>query len=185
MHRIREKKKLANAKKSIKNCWKYDLLQHSCILSYLSYCSELEVCWHGEALNLERLSPKAILIPADIEIMDGPVVQLPTPVESQAGSDSTITLNLPLAPATAVLLQAARTLWQWTKPTLPNFFCVPRQDLQLLFYSFASISLRQLSLLTWNIYELKSFQQLSFWPGKKNLTKPPWLLVVTLSVLSA
>lgn len=65
------------------------------------------------------------------------------------------------------------------------FFCVPRQDLELLFYSFAAISLRQLSFVTWSISALKSFQQLSFWLGKRDLTKPPWLLVAILSVLSA
>lgn len=80
-------KQLANAKRSIKYCWKYDLLQQSCIWSYLSYYSESEVCWHGEALNLERLSPRDIPVPADTE-MKVPVVQLPAPAQPQAGSDS-------------------------------------------------------------------------------------------------
>lgn len=47
----------------------------------------MEVCWHGEALNLEELSTEDILVPADTE-MEGPVVQLPTPAQPQAGSDS-------------------------------------------------------------------------------------------------
>lgn len=81
------KRTLENAKKTIKYCWKYDSLQHSCIWSLLLYYSDLEVCWHGEALNLEELSTKDILVPADTE-MEGPVVQLPTPAQPQAGSDS-------------------------------------------------------------------------------------------------
>lgn len=60
----------------------------------------------------------------------------------------TITFNLPTAPATAVLLHATQTQWQWTKPTHSNFFCAPRQDLQFLFYSFVAVSLRQLIFLT-------------------------------------
>lgn len=176
------KRTLENAKKTIKYCWKYDSLQHSCIWSLLLYYSDLEVCWHGEALNLEELSTKDILVPADTE-MEGPVVQLPTPAQPQAGSDSNNHIqsahssshsSSPACNTDTVAVDKTHTL---------KFLLCTKIGLTVLV--FVAVSLRQLIFLTWNISVLRSLQQHSFWLGKKNLTKPPWVLVVTLSVLSS
>lgn len=97
----------------------------------------------------------------------------------------TITYYLPIAPSTAVLPQAAQTQGQYTKDTLSNLFYVLWYVTGIFFLCLLQLSasdswfsLHELSLML-----LRSFQQLSFWFEKNNLTKPLWLLLVTLPVL--
>lgn len=61
------KRKLGNAKKSIKYYWKYNSLQDICIWFYLSSYPDSEAGWDREAIKLEGLSIRNILVPAGAE----------------------------------------------------------------------------------------------------------------------
>lgn len=61
------KRKLGNTKKSIKYYWKYDSLQDICIWFYLSSYPDSEAGWDREAIKLEGLVIRNILVPAGAE----------------------------------------------------------------------------------------------------------------------
>ena len=111
--------------KSLKYYCKYDSLQDICIWFYLSHYPDLEVCWHGEALKLEGSAIRIIPVPAGTETTG--------PGGAAAYHNKTVgwcrlqrSQTISIAPATAVLSQAAQTHGQCTKDRLSNFLNVPR-----------------------------------------------------------
>lgn len=180
------KRKLGNAKKGLKYYCKYDSLREICIWFYLPCYPDSGVCWHREAVTLEGLATKNILVPTGTE----------TAASSGASACHRKYHGLILTPAITWVF--AHSSSRTSSPTGSTDMGVVHKghaqisfmhrDIWLVFLVWCLLqlpssdswfSLRDIFLLL-----LKSFQQLSFWLGGKTptLTNPPWLLV-TLPVL--